>query len=468
MRASGAPLNTMLDSVGIVLAAGKGTRMKSALPKAAHLLCGKPLARYGVDLCRAVGVQRVIVVVGHGAEHVRQVVGSDVEYVEQQRQLGTGHAVREAARLLQGFDGIVAVLQADTALVTPEMLAEMLQQHRDTGAAATILTAVLPDGVHYGRVVRTPDGSVRRIVERKDATPDVAAIREINAGTYCFSAGALFPALARLEPNNQQSEYYLTDVVGLMASEGQRVTAVVAGDPGAALGINDWAELAEAAAIVRGRILRSLMASGVSIIDPATTYVDADVRIEPDTTIHPLTFLSGRTVIGSGCEIGPQARITDCTIEDGAQVRQSVLTDSEVGEGTRVGPFAHLRPGCKIGRNCKIGNFVELKAATVEDRVSIGHLSYVGDAFVGERTNIGAGTITCNYDGKLKHRTHIGRGAFIGSHATLVAPVSVGDGAYTAAASPVTEDVPPESLAIARSRQTVKVGWARKRREEGK
>jgi bifunctional UDP-N-acetylglucosamine pyrophosphorylase / glucosamine-1-phosphate N-acetyltransferase len=362
----------------------------------------------------------------------------------------------------------VAVLQADTALVTPAMLAEMLEQHRETRAAATLLSAVLPDGIHYGRVVRAPDGSVLRIVERKDASPEIAAIREINAGTYCFSADALFPALGHLEPNNVQGEYYLTDVIGLLAAEGQRVTAVVADDAGAALGINDRAELAEAAAIVRGRVLAELMASGVSIIDPVTTYIDADVRIGPDTTVHPLTFLAGRTEIGSGCEIGPQARITDCRIGDRAQVQFSVLTDSEVGEGTRVGPFSHLRPGCRVGRNCKIGNFVELKAATVEDRVSIGHLSYLGDAFVGERTNIGAGTITCNYDGKAKHRTHIGRGVFIGSHATLVAPVSVGDGAYTAAASPVTEDVPAESLAIARSRQTVKVGWARKRREEGK
>jgi bifunctional UDP-N-acetylglucosamine pyrophosphorylase/glucosamine-1-phosphate N-acetyltransferase len=458
----------MPDAVGIVLAAGKGTRMKSRLPKAVHPLCGKPMGRYTVDLCRAVGVERVLVVVGHEAEAVRAALGEDVEYVEQSPQRGTGDAVRQAAAALPGFEGTLLVLQADTPLATPEMVAAMLQQHRETGAAATLLSAVLEDPARYGRVVRVADGRVQRIVEFRDAPPEVAAIREINSGTYCFEAGWLFAALEEIRPDNRQAEYYLTDAIGIMAERGARVEAFTAPAPAAALGINDRVELAQAAAVVRGRILRELMLAGVSIVDPATTYIDATVRIEPDTVIHPMTLLAGRTVIGSGCEIGPQARITDCTLGEGVQAQYCVLAESEVGEGTRIGPFAQLRPGCRVGRRCKIGNFVELKKAVVEDKVSIGHLAYMGDVFIGTGTNIGAGAITCNYDGRAKHVTQIGKNSFIGTHATLVAPVTIGDGAYVAAGSPVTEDVEPEALVIARSRQTVKPGWARKRREEGR
>jgi bifunctional UDP-N-acetylglucosamine pyrophosphorylase/glucosamine-1-phosphate N-acetyltransferase len=455
----------MAEAVGIVLAAGKGTRMKSRLPKAAHRLGGKPLARHAVDLCRAVGIARVLVVAGHGAETVRAAVGDDVEYVGQERQRGTGDAARRATAALPDYEGTVVVLQGDTPLVTPEVLGALLDRHREANAAATLLSAVLPDGGRYGRVVRGPGGAVARVVERRDAPPDVAALREINVGVYAFAAAALRSALARLRPDNRQGEYYLTDVIELLAEAGEPVETVAVADPSVALGVNDRVELAAAEAILRRRVLEALMLAGVTVIDPATTYVEAGVEVGEDTVLHPMTTLAGRTTIGRGCEIGPGAQITDCRLGSRVRVLRSVLTESEVGDETRVGPFSHLRPGCRVGRRCKIGNFVELKNAAVEDRVSIGHLSYLGDASVGEHSNIGAGTITCNYDGKRKHRTQIGREVFIGSHATLVAPVTVGDGAYTAAASPVTEDVPPGSLTIARSRQTVKEGWARRRRE---
>jgi bifunctional UDP-N-acetylglucosamine pyrophosphorylase/glucosamine-1-phosphate N-acetyltransferase len=451
--------------VAIVLAAGKGTRMKSRLPKAAHPVCGKPMARYPVDAARAVGAQRVVVVVGHEADAVRAAVGDDVDYALQAEQRGTGHAVMQAERALREADDVL-VLNGDLTLVTSQELCALLERHRETGAAATLLTAVLDDPASYGRIVRWPDGSVERLVERRDATPEEVAIQEINVGLYCFRARELQDSLTRLQPNNDQGEYYLTDVIGLMVADGGRVEAVVTPDPQCALGINDRVDLAVAAKIQRQRILRRLMLSGVTIIDPATTYVDETVVIGQDTTLHPMTTLQGRTVIGADCQIGPSARLIDATLADRVSVHSSVVAGSSIGDGSRIGPFANVRPGCTLGREVKVGDFVELKNSVLEDRVSAGHLTYLGDADVAERTNIGAGTITCNYDGRKKYRTVIGKKAFIGTHATLVAPVTVGDGAYVAAHSVITEDVPADALAIARARQTVKEGWAARKREQ--
>jgi bifunctional UDP-N-acetylglucosamine pyrophosphorylase/glucosamine-1-phosphate N-acetyltransferase len=439
--------------------------MKSRLPKPAHLVCGKPMARYAVDAALAAGAESVTVVVGHEADAVRQAVGDDVAYVLQAEQRGTGHAVLQAERSLREADEAL-VLNGDLTLVTAEDLRALLEHHRATGASATILTATLEDPASYGRVIRRHDGSVERLVECRDATPRELAIREINVGLYCFNAPELRDCLQRLRPDNEQGEYYLPDVIGMLVGAGRRVEAVIAADPRTALGINDRAELATAAAILRERILRDLMLSGVTIIDPASTFVDAGVRVGQDTVIHPMTVLQGRTEIGAECEIGPSARIIDCQLGDQVTVHASLVVQSSIGDGTRVGPFANIRPGCRIGRRVKIGDFVELKNAVLEDRVSAGHLTYLGDAQIGEHTNIGAGTITCNYDGQAKHQTVIGRESFIGTNATLVAPVTVGDGAYVAAHSVVTEDVPADSLAIARSRQTVKEGWAHRRREK--
>jgi bifunctional UDP-N-acetylglucosamine pyrophosphorylase/glucosamine-1-phosphate N-acetyltransferase len=451
--------------VGVVLAAGKGTRMKSRLPKAAHPLCGKPLARYAADLCRSVGAERVLMVVGHGADAVCNAVGDDVEYVTQEPQLGTGHAVQQTAPLLRDFPGAVLIVNGDVPLLTSETLKALLDRHHETGAAATLLSAVLDDPASYGRIVRRSDGGVERIVERKDATPEIAAVREVNAGVYCFAGPDLFNTVFRLDPNNEQGELYLTDVIGTLVAEGKRVEACVTDDPHVMLGVNDRVELAQAAAILRARINRRWMLEGVTMVDPASTYIDADVEIGPDTVILPMTLLEGGTRVGAGCRLGPSTTIRECTLGDGVTVQYSLVVEAEIADETAIGPFAQLRPGCTLGKGVKVGNFVELKKSAIGDHAKVSHLSYIGDADVGERANIGAGTITCNYDGRKKHRTTIGAGAFVGSHSTLIAPVEIGENAYIAAASPINQDVPPDALAIARSRQTNKDGWARRKRE---
>jgi bifunctional UDP-N-acetylglucosamine pyrophosphorylase/glucosamine-1-phosphate N-acetyltransferase len=453
--------------LALILAAGKGTRMKSRLPKAAHRLLGKPLAGYVVDLARRSGAARVAAVVGHGAAAVREALGPDVEYVEQREQRGTGDAVLAARELLTAAQGPVLVLQADNVLLTDDCLQELLARHGEKGAAATLLSAIVPrDAGAYGRVLRSDwDGSVKGIVEARSATPEQLIIPEINVGAYVFEARALLDALDGVKPNAVSGELYLTDVIGLLGDSGARVEAVRAEDWRAALSVNDRVELAEAGTILRERINRRHMLNGVTLEDPAATYIEPDVEIGRDTVIRPQTWLSGRTVIGEECELGPLLRVTDCVLGDRVTAQNAVLAESRVGEGCRIGPFAQLRPGCRLGRKVKIGNFVELKKAEVEDGVSIGHLAYVGDAVVGEKTNVGAGTITCNYDGKHKHVTRIGKGVFVGSHTTLVAPVELEDGAFTAAGSVVTQDVPADALAVARSRQENKPGWARKYRE---
>lgn len=439
--------------------------MKSRLPKPLHPLCGLPLTRHVVDACAEAGVTRRIVVIGHEAELVRQGLGDDLEYAYQLEQKGSGHAVSCAMPDLEGFDGDVLVLAGDVPLLTSETIARLLEHHRATQAAATLLTAFLDDPTGYGRIVRKADGSVARIVEHKDASSEERAIQEWNPSIYCFRADALRSALPRIQPNNVQGEYYLTDAIGILSGEGARVEAVAVADNREVLGVNTRVELALVGSILRERILRRLMLGGVTIVDPASTYVDAGVTIGADTTIEPQTYLQGRTAIGADCQVGPMTRIVDCTVGDGVQILSSNLVQSEIGDRVRIGPFAHLRGGCKIAAGAKIGDYVELKNATLGEGVSAAHLTYIGDAEIGARTNIGAGTITCNYDGVRKHRTVVGEGAFIGSHVTLIAPITVGDGAVVGAGSPLDEDVPADALAIARSRMTVKPEWAKKRRE---
>jgi len=449
------------------MAAGKSTRMKSRLPKPLHPLCGKPLLSYLLDACQSAGVSRVLVVVGHEAERVQQAFQGRAEFVLQEEQRGTGHAVMCAAPLLEGYTGDLLVLPGDTPLIDGNTLRQLITHHQHSGADATLLSAHLPhEAGMYGRVLRDASGRVLGIVEAKDATPEQLAIREINTSVYCFRAPLLFEALQHIRPDNAQGEYYLTDVIGLMVQQGRRVEAVAAEDWQVTLGVNTRVELADVASRLRRRILERLMLSGVTIVDPANTYVDADVQVGQDTTIHPNTYLLGNTVIGEECEIGPMARIENSQIGNRTRVLASQVVESRLGDDVRVGPFANLRPGTVVGNGSKIGDFVEVKNAVIEENVSMAHLTYVGDAHVGANTNIGAGTITCNYDGKRKHRTVIGKGCFIGSHATLIAPVEIGDGAYVAAASPITDDVPPDSLAIARCRQVVKEGWAKRRREQ--
>lgn len=455
----------MSNIAAVILAAGKGTRMKSKLPKALHKLCGKPMTRYIVDACRQSGIDRCIVVVGYGADQVMQGLGSDIEYVVQEDQLGTGHACREALPLLADLDGDVLVAIGDAPLLSSEIISGLIKEHRAADNDATILTTKLDDAKHYGRIIRNESNEVIGIVEAKDASPDQIEIDEINTAIYCFKAPVLRRYLHAISNENAQGEYYLTDVIGLMHADGCKLGSFITDDTDAVLGINDRVELAAQTAKIRRKILELHMLNGVTVVDPESTYVDIDVQIGQDTELNPQTYIEGQSIIGQNCVVGPSTRLSNMKIGDNVTIIFSDLADSTIGNGTRIGPFAHLRPGCVIGNNVKIGNFVETKNAAIEDRVSIGHLSYVGDASIGEHTNIGAGTITCNYDGFRKHRTIIGKEVFIGSHTTLIAPVEVGDGALTAAGSVITSDVPPDALAISRPELKIKEGKAKERRE---
>ena len=462
MSDSSSPARHAGRVAALILAAGKSTRMKSKRPKALHILLGKPLLRWAVEAAEGAGSGRTVLVVGHQAEMVQEAMGSELEYVLQAEQKGTGHAVQMAEALLGDWDGPLLVLPGDAPLLSASLLEALVAHHTHSGAAATLLTATLDQAGSYGRVVRDPQtGRVQAIVEARDASPEQLQIQEINTSVYAFEPSALFAALKQITPQNAQGEYYLTDAVALLAGQGKIVEALVSPDADAVRGVNNRPELVELRATMQARVHQSHGLAGVTILDPQTTHIDATVKIGPDTIIHPYTILSGVTDIGEDCEIGPGARVSDSKIGSGVSVRDSYVTASEVGDDCKIGPFANLRPGSVLGNNVKVGDFVELKNTTLGDGVSAGHLAYLGDAEVGPRTNIGAGTITCNYDGVDKHRTVIGADSFIGTHSTLVAPVTLGEGAWTAAGSSITEDVPAGALGIGRARQVNKEGWAR-------
>ena len=451
----------MADLTAVILAAGESKRMRSKRPKVLHALGGRLLVDYPVKLCRALGA-RVVMVVGHSGDQVRAAVGNapDLAYVDQKERLGTGHAVQQARGACPEREGTILVLPVDQPLMSAAMLGGLVEHHRASRAAATMLTAMVDDPTGYGRVVRDA-GRPTGIVEHRDATAAQRAIREIGTSVYCFEAEPLWSALAQVTPQNDQGEYYLTDVIGILARAGARVEAYTAADPMECLGINDRKQLAALAALQRARVLDRLMADGVTVIDPASTYVDDTVRIGPDTVLHPHVVLEGSTVIGADCVIGFGAQVTASTLGDGILLKPyCVLTESIVEAGAQLGPFCHLRPLSHVGPGAKIGNFVELKKSKIGRGAKVPHLSYVGDATVGEAANLGAGTITCNYDGVSKHETVIGDRAFIGTNASLVAPVTIGDGAYVAAGSVITKSVPPGALAVARGRQEMREGWA--------
>ena len=451
----------------VVLAAGKGTRTRSARAKVLLPVLGLPLVEHVLRALRAVGTDPTVVVVGHQAGEVEAAfAGRGCVFVRQEPPRGTGDAVRAAEPRFAAHPArTLLVLNGDLPLLRPESLERLAGEHRRSGAAATLLTAVLPDAAAYGRIVRDREGRVRRIVEAKDASADERALREINAGVYAFEVPPLREALARLDAGNAQSEYYLTDVVAHLASAGQAVEAVSLEDPAEARGVNTMAELAEATRRLADRRLEQLMSAGVLVDDPACTTVGLDVTVEPDARIRPFTLLEGRTTVRAGASVGPFARVVDCDIGEGAQVLDHCLLRESVVEAEAiVGPFAHVRPESRIGPGARVGNFVELKKTRLDAGAKAPHLSYLGDATVGARANVGAGTITCNYDGVHKHPTRIGAGAFVGSDTTLVAPITVGDGAYIGAGSTITEDVPPDALALGRARQVVKPGWAARRR----
>ncbi|WP_275591067.1 bifunctional UDP-N-acetylglucosamine diphosphorylase/glucosamine-1-phosphate N-acetyltransferase GlmU [Paenibacillus sp. 19GGS1-52] len=457
-----------MKRMAVVLAAGQGKRMKSKLYKVLHPVCEKPMVGHVLDTVKATGCQRIIVVVGHGAEKVKAYVGQGAEYVLQETQLGTGHAVKQAKDLLGGEEGTTVVAYGDTPLITPETLEGLMALHEERQAAAIVLTAVMDNPVGLGRIIRSEDGGLMKIVEQKDCNAEEAAILEINTGIYCFDNAKLFAALEKVTNNNNQQEYYLTDVISILREQGDLVLAFQTKDASESIGVNDRLALSEAEGIMRQRINRQHMLNGVTIIDPASTYIGTDVIIGTDTILYPGTFLKGKTVIGDNCLIGPSSEIEDCQIMDGAIIKQSVLNQAQVGARTTVGPFAYLRPGAVIGEEVKIGDFVEIKNATIGDGSKVSHLSYIGDASVGKNVNVGCGAITVNYDGYNKAKTTIADDAFIGSNVNLIAPVTVGKGAFVVAGSTITRSVSENDLAIARVRQENKPGYAEKIRSRAK
>lgn len=443
----------------IVLAAGQGTRMKSKYHKVLHPVCGKPMILHLLDAQKAAGIQRRIVVIGSLGEQVQAALQNEVEFVWQNEQLGTGHAVMQATPLLEGQEGITLVCNGDTPLISAETISNMIQLHKEKNAALTVLTGIVENPFGYGRIIRTEDGSVLKIVEEKDASDEIKSIREINSGTYCFDTKSLSEALTHISNDNSQGEYYITDCLELIRRKGKQVEAYAAPNANEILNINDRVQLAAVEKIMQNVILEKHMRAGVTILDPANTYIEADVQIGPDTVILQGSILSGNTVVGTDCRIGPNSEIKGCTIEDGSVITQSVALESLIGAESTIGPFAYIRPGTKLDRKVKIGDFVEVKNSTIGEGTKVPHLSYIGDADIGSGTNIGCGTITVNYDGVIKHRTVVGNNNFIGCNSNLVAPVTLGDNVYVAAGSTITNNVPDGALAIARQKQSVKEGY---------
>jgi len=453
-----------MESVALILAAGEGTRMKSSMPKVAHRILGQPMVRYVVDAARAAGVDRAIAVTGHGAETVEALL-EGIDCVRQPEQLGTGHAVMCARQALADFNGSLLVLSGDTPLVRPETIQGLVAMRETNGAAAVVLTTTMHDPTGYGRIVRGRDGQLEAIVEQKDATDEQLRIAEVNTGTYCFDARTLFAHLDRLSNSNAQGEYYLTDVIGLFVGEGLTVAAMSTDEPAETIGVNSRVQLAEAGKILQHRINTRWMLEGVTMVDPALVWIGPDVELGRDVEILPMTTLMGSTRISDGVVLGPQTRVTDSEVAEGACIDSSVLVGAQVGPGATVGPSAYLRPGAVLEAGAKAGTYVEIKNSTVGEGSKVPHLSYIGDATIGAGCNLGAGTITCNYDGVDKHATVIGDGSFIGSDTMLVAPVKIGKGAVTGAASAITRDVPDGALAVERSEQRTVEGWAERRRK---
>ena len=432
----------------VVLAAGQGTRMKSNLPKVLHPVVGKPMVHYALDAVTELGATQTILVVGHGADDVRKAVGDRAMFVEQVEQRGTGHAVLQAREVLRGKADTIVVTYADMPLLQAETLKQLADLHSSAHATLTMLTVVSDDSMAFGRILRDADQRVIGIVEEIDATPKQLAIKELNCGVYCFNADWLWEHLPRLKPNGKKGEYYLTDLVALAVGEQRKIEAIVMRDVSEIIGVNTRVHLAQAENLMRERINQRLMLAGVTLIDPATTYIEPSVEIGMDTVIEPNTHLHGKTRIGANCRIGPNTIIRDSTIGDDCTILASDLTEATVEENVRMGPFVRLRPDAHLARNVVMGNYGEVKNSYIGEGSHIGHFSYIGDSQLGKHVNIGAGTITCNYDGKQKYRTVIGDDAFIGSDTMLIAPVTIGARARTGAGAVVNKDVPPDSLAV--------------------
>jgi bifunctional UDP-N-acetylglucosamine pyrophosphorylase/glucosamine-1-phosphate N-acetyltransferase len=452
-----------MTAAAIILAAGEGTRMRSSLPKVAHRIMGVPMVSLVVAAAREAGCDPIVVVTGHHAEVVEELLSGET-CVRQEQQLGTGHAVRSAESLFAGFDGSVVVLSGDTPLMRPATIAGLVEAREGAGAAASLLTACLADPFGYGRIVRDETEEIVGIVEQRDLGGHQESIHEVNTGTYCFDSATLFAHLDRLTDHNAQGEYYLTDIIGVLRSEGHSVIGIESVSHEETWGVNTRVQLAAASRVLQRRINEAHMLAGVTMTDPDLVWVAPTVALGRDVVLEPMTFLYGDTKVEDRAVIGPSSTVVDSTVGEGAVVESSVVRGVRVGAGATVGPMGFLRPGTVLGSRAKTGAFVEVKNSTVGEGSKVPHLSYVGDATIGRDVNIGAGTITCNYDGVNKHHTDIGDGAFVGSDTMLVAPVTIGEGAVTGAGSAITKDVPAGALGIERTEQRIVEGWVARKR----
>lgn len=447
----------------IILAAGGGTRMKSRLPKVLHCIAGKPLIHHVLETAKKLTPDKLVVVLGHEKNQVEPYVADIVHEVAcQDNQLGTAHAVNQALPLLKGFSGDAVILYGDTPLIKEETISRLIKHRQQKDCSVVLATMNIDNPTGYGRVIRNGSGDVLKIVEEKDATEKERQITEVNTGIYCFSYNTLLENIDKVSNNNEQNEYYLTDVISLLVSSGKKVTAEII-DSNQALGVNSRKDLSIVSKIIRKEINEKLMASGVTLEDPATAYVEESVIIGSDTKVGPNVTIEGKTVIEGNCIIGANTHIKDSLVKEGAKITNSYITEAEIGKNAAIGPFSHLRPGTVVKEDVKVGAYSEIKKSTIGKNSKVPHLSYIGDSDIGENVNVGAGTVTCNYDGKHKHKTEIKDDAFIGSDTMLIAPIKVGKGSYTGAGSVLTEDVPDDSLALERSKQKNIKGWAKKK-----
>ena len=451
----------------VIMAAGHGKRMKSDTSKVLHKVCGKTMIDRCIEAAECCGAEKTVIVVGHKAEEVMAHVKSRAEYAFQHELLGTAHAVMQTESLFENYSGDVLILSGDVPAIPAQTLKECYEPHKNSSAAATILAARVDDPFGYGRVIEE-NGEFKAIVEQKDASDTELAVNLINSGIYFFDSKLLFEAIKKINNNNAQGEYYLPDVLSVLKAEGKTVSVALMKDYTELLGVNDRFQLAEMDKLINARNVRRIMESGVTVTDPQNTYIGDDVEVGCDTVIEPGCFIFGKTEIGKSCVIGPQSRLTDMKVGCEVNIANSVCVESEIQSGTNVGPFAYIRPNSKIGKNVKIGDFVEIKNSSIDDGTKVSHLTYVGDSDVGSKVNFGCGTVTVNYDGNHKYRTKIGDNAFIGCNTNLVAPVEVADNAFTAAGSTITDNVPADSLAIARAKQVNKHGWVTDRKEKNK
>lgn len=451
-----------MDKCAVILAAGQGKRIKSNIPKVLHKVCGKEMINHVIDNMRSAGIDDINVIIGTGAELVKKSTESrDVSYSLQEKQLGTGHAVKCSKEFLKNKDGIVAIFTGDAPLTRVETIEKLIEEHISKGNSATLLSAYIDDPTGYGRIIR--DGEeVLKIVEHKDCNEEELKINEMNAGMYCFNIKELVSALEEISNNNSQGEYYLTDVIGILKDRNKKIGALVT-EYDDTIGVNSRVQLAEAERILRNRINEKHLENGVTLIDPNTTYIGVDVTIEKDTIIYPNNIIEGKTIIGEGCTILQNSRIKDSIIEDGVEIQASVVLESKIGKNTTVGPFAYIRPASTIGEDVRIGDFVEVKKSSIGNNTKVSHLTYIGDAQVGSGCNFGCGTVVVNYDGKNKNKTIIGDNSFIGCNTNLVSPVEVESNTYIAAGSTITSKVEEGDLAIARAKQRNIKGWVEKK-----